>query len=561
MDGLLNSRLSHATRFGHNIANIPLRRPDTPTSIQTKLTIGEPGDKYEQEADETARQIVQRIHQSQGEKVQRESLPLEEEELQMKLEGRIQRESLPAEEDELQMKPVVQRVADEGMATSPDLETSIQQARGSGQPLADSIKSPMEQAFEADFSRVKVHTDTQADQLNQSIQAKAFTTGQDVFFRQGAYEPGSLGGQELLAHELTHVVQQNGGVVMRSPLQTGQKKLHKDTSDCSDANICYRPFKNIPVQRKLNTIIQRVSEEDAQGIYKALPLEYQAHFQTENTIFSGENQDERTTRNDTLQKIWKRVQVKARIAGNKEKPKQNQEQILKNWTVADASEALKKDADSIVQNEEENRKQLHGDGKANPFTKGGQIIDFEVEGIGSGELEVVLGKKDVLLFAAHGFTHSEGLSHVFNNDEKAFGFMSGPRESVERSSSTVEKYEEMAKKLRAEAEQYKVTGVPDVVVYPHFPNDAIKDEGEFLQGITDEMDIAILRNWKWDKSTELGKKLATAFVNTVPITFILGSPPLNGYNNYLMQVCRADWSREVPVSGGSKRTSAQLTKW
>ncbi|WP_199346588.1 DUF4157 domain-containing protein [Nostoc sp. C052] len=234
MDGLLNSRLEHATRFSHNIANISLRRPDTPTSIQAKLTIGETGDKYEQEADETASQVVQRIHQPQSEKlqrereslpeeeklqikpegsVQRESLPEGEEELQMKPEGSIQRESLPAEEEELQMKPMMQGASDRGIPASSDLETSIQQARGSGQPLADSIKSPMEQAFGADFSRVKVHTDTQADQLNQSIQAKAFTTGHDVFFRQGEYQPGSRGGQELLAHELTHVLQQNSDTV------------------------------------------------------------------------------------------------------------------------------------------------------------------------------------------------------------------------------------------------------------------------------------------------------------------------------------------------------------
>lgn len=84
MDGLLNSRLEHATRFGHNFANIPLRRPHIAAPIQAKLTIGEPGDKYEQEADETARQVVQSIHQPQSDKLQRESLPEEEEELQMK---------------------------------------------------------------------------------------------------------------------------------------------------------------------------------------------------------------------------------------------------------------------------------------------------------------------------------------------------------------------------------------------------------------------------------------------------------------------------------------------
>jgi hypothetical protein len=66
----------------------------------------------------------------------------------------------------------------------------------------------MEREFGADFGGVRVHTGAQADILARSIQAKAFTTGQDVFFRQGAYEPGLRGGQELIAHELTHVVQQ-----------------------------------------------------------------------------------------------------------------------------------------------------------------------------------------------------------------------------------------------------------------------------------------------------------------------------------------------------------------
>ncbi|MBD1839741.1 DUF4157 domain-containing protein [Coleofasciculus sp. FACHB-501] len=124
----------------------------------------------------------------------------------------LQREVMPEEEEEkeLQMKPMIQcQSAEGGMSASPDLEATIQQARGSGQPLAQSIREPMEQAFGADFSGVKIHTDAQSNQMNRSIQAKAFTTGQDIFFREGAYEPGSRGGQELIAHELTHVVQQN----------------------------------------------------------------------------------------------------------------------------------------------------------------------------------------------------------------------------------------------------------------------------------------------------------------------------------------------------------------
>ncbi|MDZ8092275.1 MAG: DUF4157 domain-containing protein [Nostoc sp. DedQUE05] len=283
----------------HDISRIPLR-------TQAKLSISQPGDKYEQEADSVAQQVMQTMAQPVNRQsiqreeapedeeelqmkplansitplVQREALPEDEEELQMKFldnstlqrealpedeeelqmksldnstlqrealpEGEeelqmksldnstlqrealpedeeelqmksldnstLQREALPEDEEELQMKPMVQRQANAGMAATPDLEASINQARGGGQLMADNIREPMERAFGADFSGVKVHTDGQSDQLNRSIQARAFTTGQDVFFRSGEYNPGSRGGQELLAHELTHVVQQNGGI-------------------------------------------------------------------------------------------------------------------------------------------------------------------------------------------------------------------------------------------------------------------------------------------------------------------------------------------------------------
>ncbi|MEH1818128.1 MAG: DUF4157 domain-containing protein [Nostoc sp.] len=219
----------------HDISRISLRP-------QTKLTINQPGDVYEQEADRVAQQVMQTMGESVSKQsVQREALPEEEEELQMKSLAdnniSLQREALPEEEElqmksladtnislqrealpeeeELQMKSLVdtnislQRQGG-GVAATSDLETSIQQERGGGQPLSDDIRQPMEQSFGTDFSGVKIHTDSRSDQLNQSIQARAFTTGQDIFFRQGEYAPESNGGKELLAHELTHVVQQNG---------------------------------------------------------------------------------------------------------------------------------------------------------------------------------------------------------------------------------------------------------------------------------------------------------------------------------------------------------------
>jgi hypothetical protein len=155
-------------------------------SIQTKLTVGEPGDKYEQEADTVATKVVEQINS-----------PKSQQPVQGKVEPVVQ--------------PTLMRQGGAGKGTvNRDVEQNIQQARGGGQGLADNVRQPMEQAFGADFSGVKVHTGGQADVLNRSLNSRAFATGQDIFFKQGEYNPGSKQGQELLAHELTHVVQQTG---------------------------------------------------------------------------------------------------------------------------------------------------------------------------------------------------------------------------------------------------------------------------------------------------------------------------------------------------------------
>jgi hypothetical protein len=170
-------------------------RDNLAMGMQAKLTIGQPNDRYEQEADQVAASVVQKINTRPS--------------VEAKPREAVQRQST-AEDEELQMKPMVQlrTAATQEGAASPGLESSINSARGGGQSLDAGLQRSMGEAMGADFSRVKIHTDSRSDQLNQSIQAKAFTTGQDVFFRQGAYDPGSRGGQELIAHELTHVIQQ-----------------------------------------------------------------------------------------------------------------------------------------------------------------------------------------------------------------------------------------------------------------------------------------------------------------------------------------------------------------
>ena len=256
-------------------------------NIQPKLTVSDPNDIYEQEADRVAdavtrainspaqrqtpeeeellqgKALVQRQTPEEEELIQGKALvqrqtpeeeelmqgkalvqrqtPEEEELIQGKalvqrqtpeeeelLQGKalVQRQT-PEEEELLQGKALVQRQTPEeeelqmqSNESSPstvadNVETRINSARGSGQPLSDEVQKPMEQAFGADFSGVRVHNDPESDVLNHQLSAKAFTTGPDIFFRDGEYSPGSSNGHNLIAHELTHVMQQGAVEVQR----------------------------------------------------------------------------------------------------------------------------------------------------------------------------------------------------------------------------------------------------------------------------------------------------------------------------------------------------------
>ncbi|WP_019503913.1 DUF4157 domain-containing protein [Pleurocapsa sp. PCC 7319] len=183
----------------------------------TSLQRQEMNSDMEQEEDKTA--------QTKPEPQETTSEDKEERTVQTKPQSNAKKQQLMAQEkqsqaknqDEQENKLLVQMKSatkSRSKKVAPaDLESSVQKEKGRGQPISDKVRGKLEQGFGADFSDVRIHTDTQSDRLNQSIQARAFTTEQDIFFRQGAYDPSSKQGQQLLAHELTHVVQQSGGAV------------------------------------------------------------------------------------------------------------------------------------------------------------------------------------------------------------------------------------------------------------------------------------------------------------------------------------------------------------
>lgn len=106
----------------------------------------------------------------------------------------------------------LQRMADEGsFSVDPQTERVLESERGRGEPLDEPARKQMANAFGTGLKGVRVHTDATAAALSRGMSARAFTHGRDVYFSAGEYQPGTRDGQRILAHELTHVLQQGDG--------------------------------------------------------------------------------------------------------------------------------------------------------------------------------------------------------------------------------------------------------------------------------------------------------------------------------------------------------------
>lgn len=115
------------------------------------------------------------------------------------------------EEDKNEHPPIMHKKKEgNGPDKGSDISEKIKKTKGKGQPMSEKTARQMEQAFGADFSNVTIHTDEQAASLNKDMHSIAFTNGSDIYFAEGQFNPDSSSGKTLLAHELTHVIQQTG---------------------------------------------------------------------------------------------------------------------------------------------------------------------------------------------------------------------------------------------------------------------------------------------------------------------------------------------------------------
>ena len=196
--------------------------------IQAKLTVGPAGDPFEREADAMAARVVRTLRsgtatsapdaEAQRDASDNDAGP-----------ARVQRSShnsTPTASTPASAVRRIQRAANTSTIGSAggdlDVDTTrlLRSSRAGGSPLPDAHRSKMESAFGADFGAVRVHTGPTSTELNNRIQAKAFTTGSDIYFRDSLPDVNSGSGQELLAHELTHTIQQGAAGAQRDVART-----------------------------------------------------------------------------------------------------------------------------------------------------------------------------------------------------------------------------------------------------------------------------------------------------------------------------------------------------
>jgi len=185
------------------------------TGAQAKLTIGQPNDKYEQEADRVSDQVMrmsdadvaQRVEAGRIQPMQIQRMcPECEEEQALQRQAEEEEEILQAKEQQGQTPQV-----------SSGTESRINSLKGGGQPLDPASRAFFEPRFGHDFSNVRVHHGGTATDISRSINARAFTLGNNMVFGSGEYQPQSEKGKGLLGHELTHVVQQKYNQMSSTP--------------------------------------------------------------------------------------------------------------------------------------------------------------------------------------------------------------------------------------------------------------------------------------------------------------------------------------------------------
>ena len=190
-------------------------KSNPPALFQAKLSVGAPDDPFEQEADKISHQVMDSYEQVTNVQSKLSTLglqtliqPMSVATISRKLQKRILRaayflqskcDECEKEEKEHGLNKKSNRLQfdGDGAQVSSQTEARIESQRGSGQAMDPVTQTAMESSFGADFSSVRIHTDSSAVQLSRDLNAHAFTIGNDIFFNEGTYQPHTKGGAGL----------------------------------------------------------------------------------------------------------------------------------------------------------------------------------------------------------------------------------------------------------------------------------------------------------------------------------------------------------------------------
>lgn len=226
-----SAAVDRTSRFGHDFSQVTVH-PSAAGVIQTKLAINQPGDVYEQEADHLS-DVVMRMPEP---RIRRPGsrgggYP------------KCQSEHLGKEQGPL---PTV-RIGSSDLARTAVPPVVDDVLRSIGQPLDPPARAFMQFRFGHDFSQVRVHADARAGDSARALDARAYTVGRDVVFAPEQYRPGTAEGRRLLAHELTHVVQQAGTDEMKVGQNHEKRRLPPITAQIGDV---HSPGPRLALQRQ-----------------------------------------------------------------------------------------------------------------------------------------------------------------------------------------------------------------------------------------------------------------------------------------------------------------------
>jgi hypothetical protein len=215
---------STVSQSGLSLAARPLVAPRAALSsglarsvrtVQAKLTIGEPDDAYEREADEVADRVARQQGAGNGRSTAGDvpAAPV----VARQLLQRQETSNPPDMEEKLKKEMDLQRKGEGVPTVAPSLQGTLDARAGAGESLPGAVQNRMERSFGFSFDRVRIHADGESARLAKDLRAEAFTYGSDIYFAAGRYDHRTSHGTRLLAHELTHTLQQQG--VQRKAIQ------------------------------------------------------------------------------------------------------------------------------------------------------------------------------------------------------------------------------------------------------------------------------------------------------------------------------------------------------